>query len=169
VRPRKDKRGVDLFSDALLEQFGFVQVGQWLLSARHGSVAHLANLRGINFELQPSAATKRNVVYAFSFSGTPHYIGTSSAVRGVRSRFESYRYGNPLVRDTDNRVKKNITRHLEEGGAVTIWLAEPMAEPMAELRLPNEVVRVPACKLLEDYVIEQLRPAANVHVVKHEC
>lgn len=143
----------------LLLDFGFKQVGRWTLS-KHASVPHLAHLHGINFELDAAVGTKRNAVYAFTFSGTPCYVGMSNAKGGLRSRFESYRYGNSLIRDTDNRIKKAITDHLCENGEVAIWFAEPIAE----LQMPNNVtLRLPGYKLLEEYVIEKLHPKFNVH------
>jgi hypothetical protein len=145
----------------MLEQFGLVRVGGWRLSHRHKSVAHLAHLPGITFEVEPEARTKRNVVYAFTLNEVPRYIGHTHARSGFRSRLESYRYGNPLLRDTDNRVKKEITSHLSKGGDVGIWIAQPIAV----LELPGRTVRVSGCTLLEELLIQELKPAFNVQAL----
>lgn len=103
---------------------------------------------------------KRNVVYAFVLNGSVRYIGETSA--GMSSRFASYRYGNPLVRDTDNRIKIAITGALNCNGSVEIWVACPTAG----YKLPSgEILTVPASKPLEEHLIGVLRPDLNVKIL----
>ena len=142
----------------MLEQFGFTKVGQWHLSEDHSSVAHLAHLHGITFGLDEGVPSKRYVVYAFRFDDKTRYVGVTDATGGLGARLGGYRYGNPYPRDTDNRVKEAITTHLSGGGAVTIWIAAPIAE----LRLPNQTLCFPGFRVLEDYIIAALKPDLNI-------
>ena len=45
--------------------------------------------------------------------GESVYVGETTTGMGVR--FEGYRYGSPLERDTDNRVKMAIRKHWKRG------------------------------------------------------
>lgn len=144
---------------AKLKHHGLQPIGNWVASDNHASVAHLRESckSGIHFELQPEWKKQRNVVYAFVVDGYVQYVGETTA--GMASRFASYRYGNPLESDTDNRVKLAITEALEFNRTVEIWAAHPTAE----YRLPNgEILAVPASKPLEEHLICVLRPNLNV-------
>jgi len=74
-------------------------------------------------------------------------------------RFNGYRYGNPLVSDTDNRIKLAITQTLIEGHDVEIWACCPFAD----LKLPNgQALQVPASKPLEEHLIALIGPDLNL-------
>lgn len=141
-----------------LSAHGLTRLGAWT----KGSYASVAHLRvqcpfGIAFELPPEWRTKHNVVYAFVVGDTVRYVGETT--RGMTSRFEGYRYGNPAPLDTDNRIKLAITQALADGKEVSIWVGQPIAS----LTLPNgEVLRIPACKPLEEHLINRLQPDLNV-------
>lgn len=142
-----------------LKHHGLQLIGKWVVSGRHASVSHLREkcATGINFELQSEWKMKPNVVYAFVFDGQVRYIGETTA--GMNSRFASYRYGNPLMTDTDNRVKIAITEKLNGNILVEIWAVCPTAE----YKLPNgEFLTVPASKPLEEYLIGIYKPDLNV-------
>lgn len=144
---------------AKLKHHGLQLIGKWITSDRHASVSHLSEKcsTGINFEILPEWKMKRNVVYAFVSDGQVRYIGETTA--GMNSRFASYRYGNPLMTDTDNRVKIAITEQLKGNHPVEIWAACPTAE----YKLPNgELLTVPASKPLEEHLIGVHRPDLNV-------
>lgn len=143
----------------MLERYGLVKVGRWRLSNRHRSVFHLAHLPGIAFELVSDARAKRNIVYAFTFGGVPRYVGYTNDRSGFGSRLANYRYGNKTVNDTDNRLKRVITARLKHGEEVDIWFAQPVVV----LEVPGRLLRVSGCKVLEELLIEELRPDLNVH------
>lgn len=140
-----------------LIRHGLCAVGRWVTSY-HKSVQHLASAcpTGINYEIHPDWIAKRDVVYAIAFGPAVRYLGETSA--GMASRFNGYRYGNPLESDTDNRVKLAITQALVDGTSVEIWASCPVAI----LHLPNgEVIQVPASKPLEEHLIGLLAPDLN--------
>ena len=140
-----------------LSNHGLCKVGRWVISS-HKSVEHLISVcqTGINYEISSEWRTKRDVVYALVFSASVRYIGETSA--GMASRFKGYRYGNPLVSDTDNRVKLAITQALVEVAEVEVWACCPLAD----LKLPSgEVIQVPASKPLEEHLIGLIAPDLN--------
>lgn len=136
-----------------------VRIGEWVKSGSHGSVAHLRNSVpfGINFAIPRDWKCRTNVVYAFILDGVVEYVGETT--RGVADRFSGYRYGNPLVSDTDNRVKLGITTCLEKGGLVEIWACQPVA---AYALSDGEFLNVPASKPLEEHLIAALVLLLNV-------
>lgn len=141
-----------------LASCGMVMIGRWRTSS-HKSVEHLKSRCpiGIQYEIPQEWRTKRDVVYAFVIDNVVRYVGETSA--GMTYRFDGYRYGNPLVTDTDNRVKVAITDALVAGQSVEIW----GHTPLAILTLPNnQVLQVPASKPLEEHLIGVLRPDLNV-------
>ena len=141
-----------------LSAHGLIRLGAWTKSA-YASVAHLRDQCpfGIAFELPPEWRTKHNVVYAFVMGDTVRYVGETT--RGMTSRFEGYRYGNPAPLDTDNRVKLAITQALGNDEEVSIWAGQPIAN----LSLPSgEKLKIPACKPLEEHLIHRIQPDLNV-------
>jgi hypothetical protein len=146
----------------MLASFGLVRISEWSLSAQYGSVQHLAHLPGISFTLEESAKWKRHVVYVFLFDELARYVGETSA--GLAQRLVGYRYGNPSIADTDNRVKLAITEHLQNNGAVSIWIIQPDTE----FALGERTVRIPLSKPIEEYLIRELRPDLNVKILAYE-
>jgi len=139
-----------------LESYGMREIGFWSLS-NHKSTKHLVHMQGIQFHLQEEVGSIRNVVYAFVSNRRVLYFGETSA--GLSSRFQGYRYGNPLESDTDNRIKKEITSLLELRKEVTIWFSVPVGY----LPLPNgKKLEIPASKPLEELLISKYRPELNV-------
>ena len=140
-----------------LERHGLCKVGRWI-TGNHKTVTHLRQTchTGINYEISAVWKYKRNVVYALVFNASIRYIGETST--GMATRFNGYRYGNPLVTDTDNRVKLAITQTLHNGGNVEIWASFPLVD----FKLPNnKVIQVPASKPLEEHLIALLSPDLN--------
>lgn len=72
-------------------------------------------------------------------------------------RFEGYRYGNPLERDTDNRVKIAITEALIAGKNVLIWILSKKVE----IQFDGEMISVSANKPIEEWLIRKLSPPLN--------
>jgi hypothetical protein len=107
-----------------IKNFGLGKIGYWKLS-HHRSTNHLSHMPGIDFVLEDHFKKAKNVVYAFAIDDRVAYVGETT--KGMGERFLSYRYGNPLKRDTDNRVKIEITKALEKGRSVTIWASIPNA------------------------------------------
>ena len=148
----------ELTMSEILKSYGFTELGSWGKS-NHATVSHLKAECdfGINYCLVKEWHKKRNVVYAFMIDGLISYLGETTA--GMASRFNGYRYGNPLATDTDNRVKLAITRALRAGCQVTIWAGQPLAS----LTLANGVpLEIPASKPLEEHLICILKPSLNV-------
>lgn len=142
----------------LLREHGLTPLGTWKKST-HASVGHLRDQCpfGIAFDLPADWRTRSNVVYAFVMEDTVLYIGETT--RGVGSRFEGYRYGNPAQKDTDNRIKLAITQALQLGKSVSIWVGQPIAS----LTLSSgELMQIPASKPLEVHLIQRLQPVLNV-------
>jgi len=139
-----------------LKNYGLRDVGYWAISD-HKSTKHLSHMQGIQFNLIEEVGNKNNIVYAFVANEQVLYFGETTA--GLNSRFQGYRYGNPLESDTDNRIKKAITAELVSGGKVSIWCSQPVGT----LRLPSgELLEIPASKPLEEYLISKFRPKLNV-------
>ena len=146
---------------ATLQDFGLEKLGCWI-KGEYATVVHLRGECpfGIAYSLPNAWHTKRNVVYAFVIAGSVRYVGETTA--GMAPRFNGYRYGNPLVTDTDNRVKLAITRALQEKNEVEIWAAQPVAR----LVMPNRTeLEMPASKPLEEHLIALLSPELNVKVI----
>jgi hypothetical protein len=142
----------------ILKNHGFIKLGSWVKS-HHATVSHLRAECpfGINYDIPKEWQTKRNVIYAFVVKSVVCYIGETTA--GMASRFIGYRYGNPLVTDTDNRVKLAVTRALMAGDEIEIWAGQPLAR----LVLSNGTdLEMPASKPLEEYLIAVLSPTLNV-------
>ncbi len=139
-----------------LTDHGLCQVGFWV-RGNYQSVAHLRPECpfGIGYELYSGWPNRSHVVYAFISDNIVMYIGETRA--GMASRFNGYRYGNPYVKDTDNRVKLAITAALGNGSTVEIWASQPLAI----LALPVGSVELPASKLLEARLITLLSPPLN--------
>lgn len=152
-----------------LKEHGLARVGTWT-KGEFATVAHLRKTCpfGIAFSLPDKWRERRNVTYAFVVGGTVRYVGETTA--GMASRFTGYRYGNPLGRDTDNRVKVAITQALADGQHVEIWAGQPSARFLQ----PNGAeLEIPASKPLEQLLIALLQPAWNAQGIngaleKHE-
>ena len=144
-----------------LKNHGLERLGCWI-KGQYATVAHLraACPFGIAYDLPRPWHAKRNVLYAFVIDSSVRYVGETTA--GMASRFNGYRYGNPLVTDTDNRVKLAITQALMDGNEVEIWAGQPVAR----LILPNGgELEMPASKPLEEHLIALLNPELNVKVI----
>lgn len=142
----------------ILTDHGLQKLGAWVQSD-HATVAHLKAecSFGINYEIPKEWKTKRNVIYAFVINSVIFYLGETTA--GMASRFNGYRYGNPLAKDTDNRIKLAITRALKNGKDVEIW----GGQPIAQLDTPNGTrLDIPASKPLEEHLISTINPELNV-------
>ncbi len=141
-----------------LESYGLARVGRWVLSG-HASVKHLRSRcpTGINFEIPQEWRKSRNVVYVFVVANEIRYIGETTA--GMASRFVGYRYGNPLVGDTDNRVKLAITDALVDKREVQIWACRPVGQFQLA---GGDVLEIPASKPLEEHLIARFKPDLNV-------
>ena len=139
-----------------LHEYGLREVGSWILSD-HKSTKHLSHINGIDFNIDNSIGNLQNVIYAFVSNNEVLYIGETSA--GLKSRFQSYRYGNPLESDTDNRVKIKITKQLENNSNVSIWFSQPQGK----MSLPSgEELIIPTSKPLEEHLISIFEPKLNV-------
>ena len=139
-----------------LKDFWLNKVGFLSLSS-HKSTKHLSHLTGINFNLNDSFVDVRDVVYAFVAGEEILYVGETTC--GLKSRFQGYRYGNPLESDTDNRIKTKITSLLEIGQCVDIWYSKPFSF----MKLPSgEELKLPESKALEEFLIAKLSPELNV-------
>jgi len=139
-----------------LENYGFKKIGFWSLS-NHKSTKHLSSLQGINFNLNEPVGKLSNSVYVFVSNDKIIYIGETTA--GLNSRFQGYRYGNPLKTDTDNRIKIAITKILENKEKVAIW----HTTPFGTMELPSgEKLQLPASKPLEEFLISKFSPELNV-------
>lgn len=144
-----------------LKDHGLAKLGSWT----KGNYATVVHLRGecpfgIAYDLPAVWHTKRNVIYAFVFGGSVRYVGETTA--GMAPRFNGYRYGNPLVTDTDNRVKLAITRALMDGNEVEIWACQPTAR----LILANgRELEIPASKPFEEHLIALLNPELNTKII----
>ena len=73
-------------------------------------------------------------------------------------RFEGYRYGNPLERDTDNRVKIAITEALEAGKSVLIWILSKEEVPY---EFAGNKITISVNKPIEEWLIRKLSPPLN--------
>ena len=145
-----------------LEKFEMKKIGEWILS-NHKSTKHLSELHGINFIVPANISTLRDVIYSFVIDSKIIYIGETTA--GIASRFQGYRYGNPLVTDTDNRIKIAITDALINHKTVEIWYAKPLAKYF----LANgDVIEIPASKPIEEYLISICNPEFNVKNVNRK-
>ena len=144
--------------ESTLIEYGLEKVGSWIQSS-HGSVHHLRAKCpfGIQFEIPRELLGKPNIVYAFVFDSVVRYVGETTA--GMRSRFEGYRYGNPLESDTDNRIKLAITHSISVGESVEIWAGNPVSQ----LKLDSgSLIELPASKPVEERLIAHFQPDLNV-------
>lgn len=138
-----------------LASYGFRHVGHWQLD-NYASTPHLFDLPGIGFFLESHHSDGSGVVYAFTIDDTIAYIGETSR---LRSRCESYRYGNPLKTDTDNRVKLELTDALQHDRTVEIWALVPEAQ----VQLGKHQLTLSASKPIEGWLIAELNPKLNRH------
>lgn len=139
-----------------LEQYEMKKIGEWVLSD-HKSTKHLSDMQGINYIIPTNISKQRDVIYSFVIDSKVIYIGETTA--GIASRFQGYRYGNPLVTDTDNRIKIAITDALINNKTVDIWYAKPVAK----YALSNgDIIDIPASKPIEEHLIKIFNPELNV-------
>jgi len=137
-----------------IQRCGFERVGHWELGL-YKSTKHLSHLHGVQFVLDDDFNGSGGVVYAFVIDKAVVYIGETT--KGMRDRFLSYRYGNPLERDTDNRVKVELTDALLHGSAVTVWAVVPTAR----IELAAQLLEMSASKPVEEWLIAKLNPPLN--------
>jgi len=135
-------------------KYGLGKIGSWTLS-HHRSTKHLSHLDGIDFKLDANFKKARNVVYSFAIDDNVAYVGETT--KGMSERFLSYRYGNPLERDTDNRVKIEITKALIAGSSVTIWASIPNAD----IDIAGRTIQISASKPVEELIIKEFDPPLN--------
>jgi len=142
----------------LLEDFGLEDVGQWKLSGQPSSIPHLKNLPGIEFQLNENIRKEKYIVYAFVIKEKVVYVGETS--NGLESRFSGYKSGAGNEKDTDNKIKKRITKSLLENNTPSIWAGTPVAT--LRLSNPSQVCEVPASKPVEQILINRLKPELNI-------
>jgi hypothetical protein len=136
-----------------LEVYGFVRIGKWAL-ADYKSTKHLTHIPGIAFTIR-DAVDVGSFVYAFAIDEEVVYVGESAQPMGTR--FQSYRYGNPVESDTDNRVKIHITKALQQGREVSIWCISRHMD----VHFGGEQIQMPLSKPIEDLLIRRLHPILN--------
>ncbi|MDA3875100.1 MAG: hypothetical protein PF795_14220 [Kiritimatiellae bacterium] len=137
----------------LLATSEFTCIGEWGFGD-YKSTKHLAHMPGITFTIR-SHSDARDFVYAFTVDDEVVYIGESSQPMGWR--FQGYRYGNPLERDTDNRVKIHLTEALSEGRQVLIWYYSGSVD----FKFAGETLHIPVHKPIEEVLIRKFRPVLN--------
>lgn len=139
----------------ILEEF--IKIGYWEFNSKYKSNKSLNHLQlpGINFVIEKTLGTKKNVVYLFKTGSETLYIGETS--RGLQSRFESYRYGFDKLEDTDNRVKIGITDELLKGNRVDIYYIQPDTE----YYFGGEKIHIPLSKPIEEHLIRKINPVLN--------
>jgi hypothetical protein len=138
----------------VLKTYGFQRVGHWEL-ADYKSTTHLSHLRGVQFILNETFPDRGGVVYAFVIDQDVAYIGET--YKGMRDRFVSYRYGNPLERDTDDRIKIELTEALLRASEVSVWAMAPRTT----ISLGAQVLEVSASKPVEELLIRTINPPLN--------
>jgi hypothetical protein len=136
-----------------LEACGFVRIGEWAL-ADYTSTKHLAHIPGIAYAIR-SAVDASSFVYAFAVDEEVVYVGESAQPMGTR--FQSYRYGNPVQADTDNRVKIHITKALQQGSEVSIWCFSLHVN----VDFGGEQLQISLSKPIEELLIRRLHPVLN--------
>ncbi len=135
----------------------FEKIGYWELNDSYKShkILNDLNLRGINFVINKEKSELKNVVYVFKSEEEILYIGETT--KGIKERFVSYRYGFDKLNDTDNRVKKEITKLLIENKQIEIYLIQPKVNFLFN----DENIELSISKSLEDYLITIYRPKIN--------
>ena len=136
-----------------LKQCGFACIGKWSLG-EYKSTKHLSHMSGLKYSIDVHNKAQ-GFVYAFSVDDEVVYVGETTQAMG--ERFNSYRYGNPLVRDTDNRVKKRITKALEERQKVLIWFYSQTTD----FQFAGESLSISVNKPIEEELIRRLSPELN--------
>ena len=136
-----------------LEKCGFSCIGRWSFGD-FKSTKHLSHLKGIKFEINEHKDAK-GFVYAFSIADEVVYVGETVQVMG--GRFNGYRYGNPNVLDTDNRVKIHITESLEQGKEVRIWFYSKTVT----FEFAGDALEISVNKPIEEELIRKLSPKLN--------
>lgn len=126
------------FHCSLLLQAGFQHIGEWLLA--DGTLT----LEG--------SVPRDPGVYAFSLDDVIVYVGTT--LRGLQSRMNQYRRGNPRQR-TSARINAKIKASLESEKHVRVLMAKP--EQLKWNGLP-----INTAAGLEVGLIQMIRPAWNI-------
>jgi len=136
----------------------FKRIGLWELDDSYKSNKTLKSLKlnGINFLIDNDSERKKNVVYVFKSNKEILYIGETT--RGLKSRFESYRYGFDKLNDTDNRVKIEITKRLIRGEAVEIFCFQPTTI----VQFAGETINIPISKPIEEFLIANTASYLNI-------
>jgi hypothetical protein len=128
-----------------LQAYGFVAVGEWLISTTVQS--------GITFKL--NAFAQERVVYAFVVDEQPKYVGICDKdTTTLRDRMN--RYKNRQGGSTNRRIAINIKECLTEGKAVQIFALKP------ESKFQYVDLKVDLVKGLENLLIAKLKPDWNL-------
>tara|TARA_R110002050_G_scaffold300534_1_gene470365 strand:+ start:251 stop:979 length:729 start_codon:yes stop_codon:yes gene_type:complete len=127
----------------------FKYVGSWKLdenSKSNKNLAHL-NLCGINFYLDKESDDKKNLVYLFRSNNKTFYIGQTT--RDLKSRFYDYKRGFDNEKDTDSKVKIEITNRLSKGEEIEIFYCQPKTV----VQFAGEKIEIPISKPIEELLI----------------
>lgn len=136
----------------------FETIGQWVIDdsrKSNKSVKHL-NLTGIRANIDKSKQNLKDVIYIFKTKNRIVYIGETS--RELKERLYAYGYGFDVLKDTDNRVKKGLTKLLTSGQPVDILIWKP--ETL--YTICGEEVLIPLSKPLEEFLIKKISPISDI-------
>ena len=129
-----------------LEEFGFVEVGNWLL---RGSVKS-----GVSFEL--SRYHNDRVIYAFLVDGNPRYVGIcDKSTTTLKDRMSRYR--GRVGGGTNERIATAIRGELERGGTVKILALKPHRS------IQYRGLHIDLVKGLENPLLKAIDPDWNIH------
>lgn len=134
----------------------FEKIGHWKLDDTSNSHKVVSHLKGINFVIEDKEkALLKHVVYVFKTESEVVYIGETT--RSVEERLENYRYGFAKLKDTDNRVKEEITKLLQNDEIVEIYILQPKLE----YEFYGEKIDLFIAKSLEAHLISKYSPRIN--------
>lgn len=126
--------------------YGFVEVGHWHLKESVKS--------GITFQL--SRLRNQRVLYAFTVSDDPKYIGVcEKSTTSLKDRMG--RYQSRAGKGTNKRIAKEIRDSLTRGEPVKILALNP------EISLRYRDLHVDLVKGLENPLLDKVRPGWNIH------
>lgn len=136
----------------------FILIGHWCIDDKFKSNKSLKDegLRGINFKIDNQYNQWKDIVYIFKSNEEIFYIGETTS--GIYNRFSSYRYGFDKLEDTDNRVKREITKKLINGEQISIYIWQPVTEFV----IADEKIQLPISKPIEEFLINKLSESHNL-------
>lgn len=136
----------------------FTPIGKWVLDENYKShkILQSHGLSGINFLIDKSKSTLKDVVYVFKTDKEIIYICETSST--LNNRFSSYRYGFDKIEDTDNRVKIELTNRLVNNENIDIYIWQPYTEFV----IADETIKVPLSKPIEEFLILKIAPFHNL-------